>query len=288
MRIHNLGAHSAYGSRVPAPDSASSAFKRVRDVIPQDQELFNVTDDADVTGVLAVMRASNFSQVPVVAGTSVLGVFSYRSFSRRLEINPTLVQRGFQTLVVEDFLEEVSILRLDDRLEALMAALDRDGCVLAGDPDDLVAVITESDLARFLLELGRSYVLLREIELGLRYLVSQAVDAETLAECAKLALAQRYAGRLDHLPTELHLMTLDEQISIVIDGRNFDKFSGVFGVNRDAITLELKPLPDLRNAVFHFRADEDQSEVARLLQASQWVSRRARRLAARRAVGALA
>ena len=56
--------------------SLRDLFHRVGRILPEDQELFTVTPDTHVRDALALMKKHIISQVPIVAGDDVLGVFS--------------------------------------------------------------------------------------------------------------------------------------------------------------------------------------------------------------------
>src|SRR5437660_12407098 len=63
-------------------DLASELFHRINRIIPQNQSLLTVPPGCLARDAVALMRQHGYSQVPVVDNGEVLGVFSFRSFSR--------------------------------------------------------------------------------------------------------------------------------------------------------------------------------------------------------------
>lgn len=264
-----------------------SVFHRVGQLLPVDQDLVVISEDALVTDALALMGKHGFDQLPVLAGDEVLGLFTYRSFAARLANQPKLLRRGLDVLVVEDFVAEVPFVRTTDSLDGLIRALDEHDAVLVGDPDNLLAVATTTDLAAYLYRVSSPFVLVQEIELGIRALIAASCTAEELEDCAVNTLTQKYQGDSSRLPQTLGAMTLDEQVSVVIDGRNFTRFQTAFGKHVDAVSLQLKPLSQLRNVVFHFKRDLSLEEMQLLVETRNWVLRRCRKYVVRTAAAEL-
>ena len=76
--------------QLPMTTQASLAeyFHRVVSVIPAGQSILSVSPDTTVAKAIKLMRAHDYSQVPVLAGEAVLGVFSYRSLVTNLLKHP--------------------------------------------------------------------------------------------------------------------------------------------------------------------------------------------------------
>ena len=64
--------------------SVTELFHRVNSVIPDEQKLVTVKPEMAAADALELLEKHGFSQVPVVVGQEVLGLFSYRDFSRRV------------------------------------------------------------------------------------------------------------------------------------------------------------------------------------------------------------
>ena len=62
--------------------SLRDLFHMVKKAIPDIQELVTLTVDTEIAEALRIMKETNISQIPVVAGDEVIGVFSYRSLAQ--------------------------------------------------------------------------------------------------------------------------------------------------------------------------------------------------------------
>src|SRR5688572_4326023 len=69
---------------IPEFQFVSELFHRVNRVIPLDQEVVSIGPNTAVKEAVRLMQEHGFSQLPVMEGKEVLGVFSYRSFGRAL------------------------------------------------------------------------------------------------------------------------------------------------------------------------------------------------------------
>jgi CBS domain-containing protein len=260
-------------------DSLVSLFHRVNGLIPDEQAVICVAPNAPVVRALELMEEHGFSQLPVMEGDAVIGVFSYRSLARRVA---QLGQTDVQKLEVDDCVEELRFVRVTDEIEELFDYLDRDGAVLVGDPDRLLAVATPTDLVRYLYTVTHPFVLIQEIEMVLRGLVSVAARPPELILCIERAITDKYRGRLDRLPRKLTDLDLGELVQTVIHGDNYSgTFSSVLGRNRDSTRGYLDPIPPLRNDVFHFRRRITGDDHRTLANTRTWLLRKARAAEAR-------
>lgn len=122
-------------------------FHLVNNLVPNEQAILAVQSDTSVREALNLMREHGFSQLPIVESEQVLGVFSYRSFANRAAI---LGKVDLGRAEVDDFIEDFEFVRVTDELERTFPHLDRDGAVLVGDPDKLIAVATPTDLIDYM------------------------------------------------------------------------------------------------------------------------------------------
>jgi predicted transcriptional regulator len=250
-------------------------FNRVNSVISEEQETISVRPDTRVGEALGLMRERNFSQLPIIAGEQVLGMFSHRSFA----LGVPALQGGrerLEDLPVEEFLEMPAWARASDELGDLLPDLDRYDAVCVGDQENLQGIVTAVDLARFLERLSTPFVRLQEIELTLRALIQARIPAEVVAECARDALAEMYADRVHAPPDRLEDMALGELVRLVGDGRTWPHLGGALGASRQRTAARLKALPSLRNVVFHFRRALTDDELDEICGTRDWLLRRLR------------
>lgn len=254
-------------------------FHLVNSLLPDEQSIVSVPPDTLVSDALKLMQQHGFSQLPVMEGERVLGVFSYRSFAKGVS---KLGRIDFDRLAVDDCIEDLEFIRVTDELERMFLLLDRDGAVLVGDPDRLLAVATATDLIYYLYRLTHPFVLIKEIELTLRRLVSAALSEENIVKYIRRAVASDYKDREDEIPTRLDELTFSELVRTIIHGTNYaETFWKLLGRNRDSSRGYLGPIGSIRNDVFHFRRSITDDDVETLENARTWLLRKARAIEAR-------
>ena len=130
----------------PELDLVSELFHRINRIIPEKQHLLVIPPDTSVREAVTLMHSHGYSQVPVVAGGEVLGVFSYRSFSESaaaLSLQDWTQQRCAPgDLSVDEFLEPFEFARVTDEMQNVFDAMDRDNGVLIGSPEQLQGILT--------------------------------------------------------------------------------------------------------------------------------------------------
>ena len=256
--------------------SLAELFHLVKSLIPDGQVVERVERHKTVAEAIALMRQYNYTQLPVVSGNAVLGVFSYRSLvSRLLEL--ASVPKDFASLPVEEFTEEYQYVQPSQNWESILGHLNRDDAVLVGHRDDLQGILTPVDGLNYLHEIARPFVVLAEIEISLRRLIHACVDEETLEECVHASLAKHYEGR--SLPSHLEDMTFNDYAQIICHGRNWSHFAPVFSTTeyqRNDAHQRLTLVRDLRNVVFHFKRPLTATEREQLVEQREWLERKTR------------
>jgi predicted transcriptional regulator len=236
-------------------DLASELFHRINRIIPQTQKVLWVPPECRVRDAVAQMLAHGYSQVPVIEKNEVLGVFSFRSFARGAAAR-TLDQWAKEKIApgdlpVDEFLEQFTFARLTEELSSVFDAMDRDNGLLIGTPDSLIGVLTPMDFLRYLHKVASPFVMIWEIELALRALISAALGA-TIRTAIKRCLLKKY-GNEEELPAVLEDMTFDDYQTLVSYGDTWDDFEPLFGGTRTRTGGKLKEIGSIRNDLFHFK-----------------------------------
>lgn len=258
-------------------------FHRLNSVLPLNQEILSVPLELPAAEALALMEEHRFSQLPVIVGREVLGLFSFRSYARAVLTQSQKASKCQRfdplELLVEDCLEKPEYARLTDEFVDWFEHIDQHNAVLVGEPDHLQGIVTAMDILKYLYSVASPFVLVAEVELALRALMRLAVDAETLATCAQICLAEHYK---DEPPKLLEDMTFNDYVQIVGDGRTWDHFQPVMGGSRNRTRAKLVQLRDLRNVIFHFKREITVEEYDTLAAGREWVLMKARAMEARR------
>ncbi len=265
--------------------SVTGLFHRLNSVLPTDQELVSVLPETPVQDALALLGKYGFSQLPVIVGQQVLGLFSYRSFSQAvIKLSGDAKNQKFnpRDMFVEDCIDRPTYARVTDEFRAWFDAIDRQDAVLVGDPNRLQGIVTAMDILRYLYSVASPFVLIGEIELSLRGLIRLAVDREELITCAKTCLKHYPEGKL---PTDLEHMTFNDYVQIIGDGRNWDHFQPIFKGDRVRTRTKLERAGELRNDVFHFRREITIEDYEELSELRDWMLIKATAVEARKEGG---
>lgn len=270
------------------PPSLLDLFHRVNSLLPEDQVLVAVRPGTTVAEAIQLMRKHGFSQLPVIEGSEVLGVFSFRSFAVQMLEMGEMKGVPLENLTVDEFIEELRFVHIHDDPRSIFDSLNRDDAVLVGEPNRLQGIATAMDVLHYLYRVASPFVMLMEIELSLRRLIGICVDDDELRTCIKNGLEQQYKGKEDEMPSRLEEMNFNHYVQIVGDGRNWPRFEEVFGEGdwqRKRTRTKLKKIGDLRNDVFHFKRELTEKDLGILTTHRDWLFRRARIVEARRKVG---
>ncbi|MDO9028137.1 MAG: CBS domain-containing protein [Candidatus Roizmanbacteria bacterium] len=263
--------------------SLKDLFHLVKEVLPETQELVIFSSEMPVKEALEVMRKKNISQVPIVEGDEVLGVFSYRSLAegmRKLAAN----HKDVLSLPVLEFCEDLKFAQITDELKSLLDEFDLKDAVLVGTQKRLQGIVTVVDALRYFYRVAAPYILVREIELAIRELMRASVDADGLKECTEKALQGHYQDKNLPIPTYLEEMTITDCVNILRFKGTWEKFAPAFGENANIVYTKLKPLPDLRNDIFHFRRELTLEEYDRLRDIRDWLLKRITKLEAKKRI----
>lgn len=257
---------SGEGMEIPMPRQ----FFRVARIIPSDQEVLSMPPSMKVREALDLMDQRGFSQLPVVAGGTVIGVFTYRSLARGL--HSMRRQDSPLDVSVDDLLEDLTFVRPEAEVSEIWEAIERDGAILVGDDDHLLAIATASDVSQFLWDATRPFILVRDIELAVRDLIRYACPSSTELQgriATVLPVPQRQNGQI------LEGLTLGELINVLIQGENFaQRFRLTFGNNRALVRGRLESARIVRNKVFHFIGDVSAEELQSLAVTWRWLERK--------------
>jgi CBS domain-containing protein len=247
-------------------------FHDVGSIFPGEIQIETVPPNARIGDALQRMLEKRFSQLPVVENGEVLGMFSLWSLAHHLSLSPGLkVQTLLQELEVGDVMEQVPRVTVKDSIHSILDQLDRHDALLVDSPHGLQAIATATDVLRYFYRVARPFILLQEIEMGLREIIQMCAPGAQLTECIDRALAKSYEGRGGKAPENLQEMSFEDYRSIIICGQNWPLFTNVLGNNRDLVSTKLERLRSIRNDVFHFRSNISILDYQTLANARDWL-----------------
>jgi predicted transcriptional regulator len=264
-------------------DALIASFHRVESLIPVNQELVAVPPEMRVSDALEIMQTNHYSQLPVVAGEAVLGVFSYRSFSSKALAKQKSARESLGELPVEEFLENFEYVHSAEDWNQVLRYLNQDDAFFVGHRDALDGMVTTMDLLNYFREIANPFIMIAEIELSLRQIIQTCIDSSKIEDAIQRSLHSAYPGR--PVPTDLLEMTFDNLAQIISNGTNWPHFKPMFGEQekeQKRTNEKLRQIGKWRNTVFHFRHKLENWELETLTEYREWLHRRVRAFEGRR------
>ncbi|MDC0133867.1 hypothetical protein N8137_03865 [Porticoccaceae bacterium] len=256
-------------------DLASELFHRINRVIPENQDLVCVQPTMLAGQAIKIMCEMGFSQLPVLQGTKVLGVFSFRSFSKvSARLTSDEMRQGGVVpgeLRVDEFLESWEFVSTGDEWRPVIERLDRSDGLLVGSKDKLLGVLSPMDLLRYLDNIASPYVMISEIEMSLRALIRTVINEDMFPVIANRTLAGAYNSPSQEIPHTLEQMTFENYRSILSSRENWEFFENILGDNRKYISARLSLVISIRNDLFHLKRELTVSDHETISNFRDWL-----------------
>ncbi len=222
-----------------------------------------ISDEEKVAVGVGMLIDSRFSQLPVRnAKGKIVGMFSYRSLVAK---HHAVRERNinFSNLQLGAFLEPAKFIAPDEYIDTSKAADFRDDdYVLVGSPDQILGILTVSDVFQRLNEFAESFVLLHEIEIGIRELVSRVLDQEQLNLAFEQINIKRCAGQNGRQVSSIEDCQFSDYRRLITGRGSWPNFQNAFRLfTRELIDAEMDHINSIRNDVFHFRRKVLHSDV---------------------------
>jgi len=226
-------------------------FQDVGSLFPGDVEPVCLELDASVMDALRLMASHRYSQLPIISDGQVRGIFSMWSLTQHLIDSPEI---KLQNLTVEDVMDQpLPSVTVEHSLDQVLGYLDQHDAVLVQSPHGIQAVATSTDALNYFRRVAEPFVVLQEIELGLRSLIDACVSDTQLQECVERALSKKYESGKIPLPSGLDKMSFEDYSTMITARDNWEYFAWVFGKNRALFQSRLQLVRKIRNHVMHFR-----------------------------------
>jgi predicted transcriptional regulator len=265
------------------PESLIASFHRVQSLIPIEQEVEAIPPEMRVSEALKLMQQKRYSQLPVVAGDAVLGVFSYRSFSTKAIAKQRSARDPLGDLPVEEFLEEFEYVHPTEDWNRVLKYLDQDDAFFVGHRDGIEGMVTTIDMFEYFRAIANPFILIAEIEQSLRLIIQTCINGDKLSQAIENSLSSAYKDGKH--PTDLSEMTFDNFVQIICNSDNWQHFEEMFGrqpQTRKRTENRLRQTGQWRNIVFHFRRRLQDWELETLAETREWLHLRGRAFEGRR------
>lgn len=199
-----------------------------------------VKPDSTLQHAVTQMMVNDYSQLPVMTGPrDVKGIISWKSIGMRLSL-----QRPCTT--VRDCIDTAHVLRSDDSLfSALELIRSHDYVLVQANDKTICGIVTASDVNVQFLMLAEPFLLVGEIENGMRLLLHGKFTVKEL-ESAKAPGDERAIEALADL-------SLGEYIRLIEPEDRWKRLR--IGVDRAEFVSRLHKVREIRNDVMHFDPD---------------------------------
>jgi len=135
-------------------------------------------------------------------------------------------------------------------------------------------VATHEVVAKYLSQVARPYVLLQEIELRLRSVISGIVPPDDLSALLDKSLAGKYTSMKKPVPNRLDELSFEDYRTLITSNRDWEMFAKALGGPRMLAAAKLERVGKIRNAVFHFRGTQSLSDYEALVATRDWLAQR--------------
>lgn len=205
------------------------------------KEVVSVKPNDSLDKVITIMLTNDFSQLPVMTGPrDVKGIVSWKTVGSRLALNKPCAQS-------KDFMEPAQILSENvSLLEAVDIIASHDYVLVQRSDNVIGGLITASDFSLQFRAMSEPFLLVGEIENGIRHLLHGKFNNKEL----QAARAQADPGRIVRSPSDL---TFGEYVRLLEPDSNWSKL----GVKIDRVEFikQLDRVRAIRNDVMHFDPD---------------------------------
>ena len=201
----------------------------------------SVKPDATLQQAVTIMLTNDFSQLPVMTGPRELkGMISWKTIGSRLALKRPCAN-------VRDAMEPAQVVSVDESLfDAIARIASHDYVLVQASDKTYTGIVTASDFNFQFQALAEPFLLVGEIENGLRRILHQKFNLKELEE----AKAPGDDGRTIESPSDL---TLGEYVRLIEPEKRWKKLK--IEIDRVEFLQRLNRVREVRNDVMHFDPD---------------------------------
>jgi predicted transcriptional regulator len=200
-----------------------------------------VKPDTTLQQAVTLMMTHNYSQLPVMTSTrEVKGIISWKSIGSRLALKRLCA-------TARDCMEEAREVSVNDSLfSAISFVADCDYVLVRAQDEQICGIITASDLTEQFQNLAEPFLLVGEIENGVRRLLHGKFTKDELAAVKDQGDSERVVAAISDL-------TFGEYVRLLESEANWKKVR--LEIDRVEFTKRLHEIREIRNDVMHFDPD---------------------------------
>lgn len=219
-----------------------------------------VTPDAPLEKAVTLMLAQDYSQLPVMSGPRELkGVVSWKTIGSRLAL-------GLQCPSVRDCMEPAHVIGTDDSLFDAVSKIAQNDYVLVLASDRRISgIVTASDFNEQFHKLAEPFLLIGEIENGVRQMLHGKFTANELATAKAPGDDGRNIASVNDL-------TFGEYQRLLETPDMWNRLG--LRIDRAEFVERLKNVRDIRNDVMHFEPEGlDSNDLGLLREFAEFLKR---------------
>jgi predicted transcriptional regulator len=193
-----------------------------------------------------IMVTNNFSQLPVmISERTVKGVISWRSIGIKSMGKPD----GDEA---KDYMENHKEVTVDTSIFDAIPIISETGYVLIRAKNNSISgIITSADIADEFRLKSASFLLIQEIEISVRSIISRRLSVEQIV---KTCLPQYLPSAF----TNINQLTFGNYVKILENPENWEAIG--LSLDRSVFCSKLDEVNQIRNSVMHFDPDGDEEE----------------------------
>lgn len=228
-------------SSTPEPTGVSDPTFRIGRLDAANKTPVFVNPDSDLSQAVTIMLTNDFSQLPVMTGPRELkGIVSWKTIGSRLALKRPCVN-------IRDAMEPAQVVSVDESLfDAIDKIASHDYVLVQGSDKTFSGIVTAIDFNFQFQALAEPFILVGEIENGLRGILHQKFSLKELEE----AKAPGDDGRTIESPSDL---TFGEYIRLMEPEKRWKKLR--IEIDRVEFLASLNQVRKVRNDVMHFDPD---------------------------------
>jgi CBS domain-containing protein len=250
------------GAAAPAQPGAAAADPtfRIGRLDAANRAPVSVKPDASLQQAVTIMLTNDFSQLPVMTGPRDLkGIISWKTIGSRLALKRPCPH-------VRDAMEPAQVVSMNESLfDAIARIASHDYVLVQAEDKTYPGIVTASDYNAQFQSLAEPFLLVGEIENGLRRILHQKFTLKELEE----ATAPGEDGRVIESPSDL---TFGEYIRLIEPEKRWKKLR--IEIDRVEFLERLNRVREVRNDVMHFDPDGlDPVDLVFLREFAQFLKR---------------
>ncbi len=244
----------------PNEESATDPTHKIARLASAHRPPLSVKPDSTLQQTITVMLTNDFSQLPVMTSTRELkGVVSWKSIGTRLAL-----RRACNN--AQDCMEAACEVAMGDSLfSAIRTVIDHEYVLVRAEDKQVCGIITASDLTEQFQKLAEPFLLVGEIENGVRQMLYGRFTKEEL--CAAKAAEDK-----ERKVQAVADLTFGEYIRLLESEKNWTKVK--LEIDRVEFVNRLHQIRKIRNDVMHFDPDGlDDADLTNLREFARFLKR---------------